>query len=522
MVLVEVPDQGFWTEAFGVSDLRTGRPMSVQNRMRIGDITKTFTGSAILQLVDRGLIGLDDPVARYQPDVPNGDHITIRQVMNMTSGLFNTIEDVGLNTALDANPTRTWLPEEVLEIAYAHPPYFAPGQGWHYSHTDYDILGQIVQRVSGIALPETATRAWPAGRTTATGGRRAPGRGAPGSVRISMSPSKGAGHGMPEGHLRVRMTAPRRQVHRNLQRRSRSLVLTAVATLVGLLAALLPVAASAAPTRYDNKTNIIVFVHGINENRNTDCASTWKNAMDELIARGFTGPFRTYGYYDGDTHCDATYRGDLNTSLDTLAKDLAGYIASLNLRYNQKVDVVAHSMGGLILRRALTGVQRNEAGYPNNVWVEDAVTISTPHGGAVQLGCEHVAADPGTQCRQMEQGTAFMKYLHTYGRNPQSDIGTDWSIIYSHDDPVSCQPPNGDIEDIDAGHKYAYDAKYASGFHCKVKSIHGDLIQFRNGDNDGTWGITWQHAESGRKGHNPKGESPLHLMANALFYWRTW
>lgn len=325
---------------------------------------------------------------------------------------------------------------------------------------------------------------------------------------------------MPEGHLRVRMTAPRRQVHRNLQRRSRSLVLAAaVATLVGLMAALLPVAASAAPSRNDNKTNVIVFVHGINENHNTDCARTWKNAMDELTARGFTGRFRTYGYYDGDTNCDAKYRGDLNTSLDTLGKDLAGYIASLNLRYNEKVDVVAHSMGGLILRRALTGVQRNEAGYPNNVWVEDAVTMSTPHGGASQWWCEHVMADPGTQCRQMEQGSAFMNYLHTYGRNPQSDIGTDWSIIYSHADPVSYQPPNGNIEDIDAGHKYAYDVINGRG---RPQIGHSDLIQFRYGDNDGTWGITWQHAESGREGHNPEGESPLHLMANALYYWRTW
>jgi D-alanyl-D-alanine carboxypeptidase len=154
IILVDVPGQGFWTEAFGVGDLRTRTPMSVRNHMRIGSITSTFTATAILQLVDRGLIGLDDPVARYRPDVPDGDQITIRQIMNMTSGLFNTTEDASLNAAIDANPTRTWRPQQVLEIAYAHPPYFAPGQGWHYTNTNYDILGQIVQRVSGIALPK--------------------------------------------------------------------------------------------------------------------------------------------------------------------------------------------------------------------------------------------------------------------------------------------------------------------------------------------------------------------------------
>jgi D-alanyl-D-alanine carboxypeptidase len=55
---------------------------------------------------------------------------------------------------LDADPTRTWDPQEVLEIAYAHSPYFAPGQGFHYANTNYDILGQVVQQISGMGLPE--------------------------------------------------------------------------------------------------------------------------------------------------------------------------------------------------------------------------------------------------------------------------------------------------------------------------------------------------------------------------------
>jgi D-alanyl-D-alanine carboxypeptidase len=153
MVLVDLPDQGRWTAAFGVSDLATRKPMSTRNHMHIGSITKTFTATAILLLVDRGMIGLDDAVSTYKPDVPNGANITLRQILDMTSGLFNTTEDVGLNAALDAHPEKIWDPQRVIEIALAHPPYFAPGGGFHYANTNYDILGQIVATVSGMDLP---------------------------------------------------------------------------------------------------------------------------------------------------------------------------------------------------------------------------------------------------------------------------------------------------------------------------------------------------------------------------------
>jgi len=83
--------------------------------MRIGSITKTFTGTVVLQLVDEGWLGLDDPISRHLTGVPNGDNITIRQLLNMTSGLYNYSEDLAFNESLDADPERVWTPEELLE-----------------------------------------------------------------------------------------------------------------------------------------------------------------------------------------------------------------------------------------------------------------------------------------------------------------------------------------------------------------------------------------------------------------------
>src|SRR2546421_5150042 len=95
IVFVAVPGQGTWTATFGTSDLGTHAPMDVHIHMRIGSITKTLTGEVILQLADEGKLRLDDPVAKYQPAVPNGAHITIRELLNMTSGLYSYDDDPG-------------------------------------------------------------------------------------------------------------------------------------------------------------------------------------------------------------------------------------------------------------------------------------------------------------------------------------------------------------------------------------------------------------------------------------------
>jgi D-alanyl-D-alanine carboxypeptidase len=147
VVHATVPGQGSWTAGLGISDVTTGAPMRADSYLRVGSITKTFTATVILQLVDRGKIRLDDPVSRYLSGVPNGANITIRQLLNMTSGLYDYTQGDFLEQ-MRANPQRVWEPAELLAIGLGNPPYFPPGTDWTYSNTNYVLLGKIIERLT--------------------------------------------------------------------------------------------------------------------------------------------------------------------------------------------------------------------------------------------------------------------------------------------------------------------------------------------------------------------------------------
>ena len=103
-----------YVRAFGVRDTATGEPMATDLHMRIGSVTKTFVTTAILQLVDQGKVGLDDPISKYVPSVPNGDAVTLRQLAGMRSGLFD-YSDV-TQAAMPDDPKRRYTPQDLLEI----------------------------------------------------------------------------------------------------------------------------------------------------------------------------------------------------------------------------------------------------------------------------------------------------------------------------------------------------------------------------------------------------------------------
>jgi D-alanyl-D-alanine carboxypeptidase len=153
----------------GVRDVATQDPIRSHDRFRIGSITKSFVATVVLQLVGEGRLRLDDTVERWLPGlVPNGAAITVDHLLHHASGLFDYVRD-GDTTALAPYAAddwaHVWTPQELVAIATAHPPRFAPGTSWSYSNTGYVVLGLIIEAVTGHRASSEVTRRviWPLG-----------------------------------------------------------------------------------------------------------------------------------------------------------------------------------------------------------------------------------------------------------------------------------------------------------------------------------------------------------------------
>ena len=151
------PD-GNYVKAFGVADKTTGAPMETDFYHRIGSVTKTFTVTGVLQLVDEDKVALDDPISKYVEGVPLGDQITLRQLARMQSGLANYSANEDFQKALLSDPQAAFTPQQLLGYAFAQPATFPPGQGFEYSNTNTTLLGLVIEKVSGLPLPEYVTQ----------------------------------------------------------------------------------------------------------------------------------------------------------------------------------------------------------------------------------------------------------------------------------------------------------------------------------------------------------------------------
>ena len=151
MVLLRTP-QGDFAFGYGATELGGTIPPRADTHFRAGSNTKTMMAVVILQLAQEGKIGLDDPVSKYIPRVPNGDEITISQLLKMRSGLYNYTDAPELSVSLDQDPTKAWTPEELLAIAFKRPPLFAPGTEYDYCNTNYTLLGLIAEKLEGAPL----------------------------------------------------------------------------------------------------------------------------------------------------------------------------------------------------------------------------------------------------------------------------------------------------------------------------------------------------------------------------------
>jgi D-alanyl-D-alanine carboxypeptidase len=162
---VVLPDGRTLSAAVGWADTARKERMTTAHRLLSGSVGKTYASAVALRLVHEGRIGLDDPIAKYLGDepwfarLPNASDITVRRLMNHTSGLVRYEFKEQFTRDLSADPDRVWKPQELVAYILDTRAPFAAGEGWDYSDTNYIVLGMIVEKVTGRRYYDLA-REW--------------------------------------------------------------------------------------------------------------------------------------------------------------------------------------------------------------------------------------------------------------------------------------------------------------------------------------------------------------------------
>jgi D-alanyl-D-alanine carboxypeptidase len=151
MVLLCTP-QGDFVFGYGTTEFGVTNPPRADTHFRAASNTKTMTAAVIVQLAQEGKLRFDDPISKYVQDVPNGDNITIGQLLKMRGGLFNYTDAPELVESLDQHPTKAWTSEELRAIAFKRPPVIAPGAEYDYCNTNYLLLGLVAEKIEGQPL----------------------------------------------------------------------------------------------------------------------------------------------------------------------------------------------------------------------------------------------------------------------------------------------------------------------------------------------------------------------------------
>ncbi|MFF8682344.1 serine hydrolase domain-containing protein [Streptomyces sp. NPDC015237] len=157
-----------WSGDAGVADLDTGEQRRPTDHFRVGSLTKTFTATVLLQLDAEGVLSLDDTVEDWLPGLVRGQgndgrKVTLRHLLNHTSGIFNYNRDAGFLAKFTGESFLVHrydgsTPEELVGIGLSHPPLFAPGTGWAYSDTNYILAGLVIEKATDDDYAEQVER----------------------------------------------------------------------------------------------------------------------------------------------------------------------------------------------------------------------------------------------------------------------------------------------------------------------------------------------------------------------------
>ena len=148
-------DDGQWVGTAGVAEKGTSRQITPADHTRIGSITKTMTATVILQLIEEGKISFDDLIDTYVPRMPNGDTVTIKNLLEMQSGIPPyTLPTTSVVKMYSSDPTQPFTAQELVNSVKKMPPMFKPGTEFFYSNTNYILLGMVIEKVTGQSIEE--------------------------------------------------------------------------------------------------------------------------------------------------------------------------------------------------------------------------------------------------------------------------------------------------------------------------------------------------------------------------------
>jgi D-alanyl-D-alanine carboxypeptidase len=151
---VSQPELGTWSGAAGEGNIDPATPMKAEDTFRAGSILKPFISTVVLQLVEEGTLSLDDALPAVLPRrvigrFADAAHITIRMLLDHTSGIPDYANTKEFEGKVLADPRRHWKVSEFLDRAADEAPTFPPGKGWGYSNTDYNLLGLVIEQATG-------------------------------------------------------------------------------------------------------------------------------------------------------------------------------------------------------------------------------------------------------------------------------------------------------------------------------------------------------------------------------------
>lgn len=138
------------TKAYGES--MAGVPATTDMHFRNGAVAISYMSTLLLRLVDQGRVSLDDPVAKWLPNLREGRRVTLRMLADMTAGYPDYEADPRLDEQLYSAPSQPIGTRRQLGLALSRPQLFEPGTNWSYSHSDYVILGLALERITGEPL----------------------------------------------------------------------------------------------------------------------------------------------------------------------------------------------------------------------------------------------------------------------------------------------------------------------------------------------------------------------------------